>query len=184
LNKTPDADTMAIRNTVAILGLSAFLSAPAICQASEPIVSETIDRKLDFKIASKSEDAQLRERVAKEAFDQVKQDVHARGHAEGDFKAYAIGAIAATIFDVESTFAAKNNCSTCREGNALMRPFIDRGRLPAYAVQGAVTGLLLWQSYHAKQEGYSGWKITPTILMGVHGVGGGVNLQYVFRQKK
>ncbi len=88
--------------------------------------------------------------------------------------------IGTTIFDSESTFAALDKCNnTCKEGNTLMRPFINSGRPATYAVQGTIdTGLIVW-SYKMKKDGNKLWWLLPVVSGAAHTVAGGFNMRFV-----
>ncbi len=87
----------------------------------------------------------------------------------------------ATMLDVESTFAALDNCNhTCKEGNPVMRPLLNSGRPAVYVVEGAVdVGLMAW-SYKMKKDGNKLWWLFPVVVGVTHAVAGGINMRFVF----
>jgi hypothetical protein len=86
--------------------------------------------------------------------------------------------VAATVYDTETTFAGIKNGA--REGNPLMRPFVESGRPATYAVQMAVTGGISYLAYRQKKRGSAGWWFFPVVLTVGHTVAGSLNLRYVF----
>ena len=88
--------------------------------------------------------------------------------------------IEATIFDVESTYAARKNCSECFEANPIMEPFVSKGRPVAYLVQGIVNGVIIYTSYRLKAGGRKSWWLGPVVIGSAHAIAGGFNLRYVF----
>lgn len=88
--------------------------------------------------------------------------------------------VGSTIFDTETTFAALDNCPTCKESNPIMRPFIKSGRPATYAVQGVIdVGIIYW-SYKLKKEHRKIWWVLPVVMGASHVVAGGFNLRFVF----
>lgn len=86
----------------------------------------------------------------------------------------------ATIFDMESTYAGLKNCSDCFETNPILEPFINKGRPAAYLFQGAINGLVIYESYYLKKRGSKFWWLGPVALGSIHAVAGGFNLRFVF----
>lgn len=81
--------------------------------------------------------------------------------------------IGSTILDVESTFYALDKCKTCREGNPIMRPFIEAGRPWSYAFFAVTDAGYVYCSYYFKKhDKYAWWliPITGTVFHTVVGV--------------
>lgn len=90
--------------------------------------------------------------------------------------------VASTIFDVETTFAAIHNGA--HEANPLMKPFVNKGRVPTYAVQLGVDAILLSIAYEIKKSSHRDlqkvWWVLPTVAATGHTVASGLNLRYVW----
>lgn len=88
--------------------------------------------------------------------------------------------ISATIFDIESTYYALDHCPSgyiCREGNPVMRPFVEKGRPAIYLVQGAISSGALAYSYYLKKNKSGAWWIFPPLALAtVHTVAGTHNM--------
>lgn len=94
--------------------------------------------------------------------------------------------VASTVFDVETTFAAiKNPAIRGREGNPIMRPFINAGRPATYAFLGGVDTGLVYISYRMKKSTNPAtrklWWIVPVVSTASHAFAGGFNLRFTFR---
>lgn len=91
--------------------------------------------------------------------------------------------VASTIFDVETTFAAIKK-SGGHEGNPLVRPFIERGRLPTYAVQFGLDAVFLFIAYEIKKSDnpriQRTWWVLPSIAATGHTVADGLNCRYIW----
>lgn len=90
---------------------------------------------------------------------------------DAKFTALMLALQVSTVADIESTYHALGNCPpgyTCREGNPLMRPFIQSGRPAAYAFTTGVNGLVMWHSYRLKKRGSRWWWVGPAIQIGIH----------------
>lgn len=101
------------------------------------------------------------------------------------FWGLAAGLTAATIYDIETTYAGLNRCETCREGNPLMRHVVEAGRPASYGVAMGLNAGLMYYSYRLRKSNNSSgkkrlWWLLPTIAIGAHGVAGSLNLRYVF----
>jgi len=83
---------------------------------------------------------------------------------------------AATIYDVESTFYRLKRCDECVEANALLRPFIDRGRLATYAFSAAVNAAILVIAKRAFDGGDPWWDLFGLTVSVVHAGAGTWNL--------
>lgn len=88
--------------------------------------------------------------------------------------------IDSTIFDMESTYIGLRSCPNCFEANPILEPFIKKGRPAAYLFQGAINGLVLYESYHLKKKGSKIWWLAPIAIGSAHFVAGGFNLRFVF----
>ncbi len=71
--------------------------------------------------------------------------------------------IGSAILDVESTFYSLDRCSNCVEGNPVVAPFVNKGKLTTYAFYGAVTTGVIYGSYILKKRRFKYWW-TPIIL--------------------
>ena len=94
------------------------------------------------------------------------------------------GLTAATIYDIETTYAGLSRCENCREGNSLMRHVVEAGRPASYGVAMGLNAGLMYYSYRLRKSNNSSvkklWWLFPTIVIGAHGVAGSFNLRYVF----
>ena len=81
------------------------------------------------------------------------------------------GSIAATSYDVESTFRVFDRCPGCYEANPFMRPFVDsRGKI--YAVQAGLNTSTAWASWELKKAGKKWWWAPMAANIGMHVVAG------------
>jgi hypothetical protein len=92
--------------------------------------------------------------------------------------------IGATVYDIESTFAALDKCPTnreCREANAVQRPFIARGRYTAYAANAVIDATLLSAAYGMKKSKRFAkvWWMLPLGGIIGHAVGGTLNIRTI-----
>lgn len=102
------------------------------------------------------------------------------------FVVIASSLVAFTVFDVETTFAAlKNPRVSVREGNPVMRPFVNRGRPATYAFLGGVDAGVIYASYRMKKSTNPAirklWWVVPIAMMASHAFAGGANLRFSFR---
>ena len=89
--------------------------------------------------------------------------------------------VGATVFNVESTFAALDKCNhTCEEGNLLMKPLFNLGRPAVYAVDGGVNAGIIYASYHMKKKGFKGWWLPQLAGGAVYAIAGGFNMRFTF----
>ncbi len=91
--------------------------------------------------------------------------------ADAKFLALMMAVQVSTVVDIESTFHTIGQCPpgyTCREGNPLLRPFIQSGRPAVYAFTTGINGLVMWHSYRMKKRGSRWWWVGPAIQIGVH----------------
>ena len=88
--------------------------------------------------------------------------------------------VAATIFDVETTFSAIRNGA--HEANPIMKPFIKRGRGATYGMQMGINAIVIGSSYLMKKDPKWNkvWWVIPSVWATGHGVAGGLNLRYVW----
>ena len=91
--------------------------------------------------------------------------------------------IASSILDAESTFAAKSNpYIRIKEGNPVMRPFINSGRGATYSFFGVVNTATLYLSYRMKKSPNPTlrklWWLPPVAPTFSHGIGVAVNFRY------
>ncbi len=82
----------------------------------------------------------------------------------------------ATVADMETTFRAIRHGA--KEGNPIQRPFVERGRGPAYAFNFGMNALLDWMAYKQKKAGQSNWYFLPATTIGSHTIGAGLNLRF------
>jgi hypothetical protein len=91
----------------------------------------------------------------------------------------------ATVFDLESTYRAINNGA--REGNVLMKPFINHGRPVAYAFSGAVDTGVIFLAYKMKKsqnpDERKMWWLIPVAFTAGHAIAGGFNLRFTINMK-
>lgn len=91
-----------------------------------------------------------------------------------------------TVFDVETTFAATGNPKVyVREGNPVMRPFINAGRPATYAFLGGVNAGIVYISYRMRKSANpivrKLWWVGPIAATASHAIAGGFNLRFTFR---
>jgi len=94
--------------------------------------------------------------------------------------------VASTVFDVETTFAViKNPEINVREGNPVIRPFINAGRPATYAFLGGVDTSIIYFSYRMKKSTNPTirklWWVLPVVATASHGFAGGLNLRFTLR---
>ena len=82
----------------------------------------------------------------------------------------------ATVADVESTFHGLDRCATCREGNPIMRPFVERGRGATYAFTFGLNALTMELARRARNRHERHWYVGPMISTGVHAGGAAWNV--------
>ena len=92
--------------------------------------------------------------------------------------------VASTVFDLETTFAAIKNPQV-REGNPVMRPFVNAGRPATYAFLGGVDAGVVYLSYRMKKSPNPAvrklWWVVPVAMIASHAFAGGANLRFSFR---
>lgn len=97
---------------------------------------------------------------------------HAQDHA---LVALGTGLLASAIFDVETTFAAFDRSGG--EANPIMRPFVNAGRVPTYAMKSVAVAGILWGSHHLRSRGRWWWFVPGTAVavawtvIGFHNLG-------------
>ncbi|TSC91164.1 MAG: hypothetical protein G01um10142_103 [Parcubacteria group bacterium Gr01-1014_2] len=95
--------------------------------------------------------------------------------------------VASMVFDVETSFAGikKHPEINTREGNPVMKLFVNAGRPATYALlSGAEAGLVsisYWMKKSKKPAIRKIWWAVPVVGTTSHAIGGGVNLRFVFR---
>ncbi|MEK7154345.1 MAG: DUF5658 family protein [Patescibacteria group bacterium] len=95
-----------------------------------------------------------------------------------DKKFWAVGAglALATVYDYETTFSTLNN-RNYKEGNPIMKPFVDRGRPAVYAVNGAINAAAMLAAYKLKKNHPKIWWVIPVCLAAGHVFAGTSNLR-------
>ncbi len=109
-----------------------------------------------------------------------------KGGIDTKFVLVAGSLVASTVFDTEITFAAINNPEIrVREGNPVMRPFVNTGRPATYAFLGGVDAGIVYVSYRMKKSTNPAirklWWVVPVAAMSGHAFAGGFNLRFTFR---
>ena len=87
------------------------------------------------------------------------------------FYALMIGLQASTVLDIESSYYVLNNCPrgfTCREGNPVLRPFVNAGRPAVYAFTTGTNALAILSSYKLRKKGSRFWWVPMTVYTGIH----------------
>jgi hypothetical protein len=88
--------------------------------------------------------------------------------------------VAATVFDVETTFHALERCAGCVEGNLFGRGVVDSGRGWTYGVQLALVGGLAYTSWRMRRSTQPGlrraWWLPLALAGALHTVAGVLNL--------
>lgn len=91
---------------------------------------------------------------------------------------------AATIYDVETTFAGLGRCPNCEEKNPIARRFVSAGRVETYAFAFAVDTSFLYLAHRLKTSEYpdnrTRWRRPIRILAALHLSAGTLNLRFVF----
>jgi len=102
---------------------------------------------------------------------------------DAKFVAISTSMVAASIFDMETTFSAIKNPGV-HEGNPIMRPFVNAGRPATYAFIGGMDAGTLWLAYRAKKNPNPAirklWWLAPAIATATHAFAGGANLRFTF----
>lgn len=103
-----------------------------------------------------------------------------------DKKFYTLmfGLQASTMLDIESSYHTLKNCPagfTCREGNPLLRPFVQAGRPAVYAFTTGTNALAVLSSYKLKKNGSRFWWVPMTVYTGIHAYCAVRNFQTVRR---
>lgn len=81
------------------------------------------------------------------------------------------GLQASTVLDVESSYHTLKNCPpgfTCREGNPVLRPFVNAGRPAAYAFTTGTNALAVLSSYKLRKKGSRFWWVPMAVYTGIH----------------
>lgn len=76
--------------------------------------------------------------------------------------------VASTVADVETTFRGLDRCSSCREANPLLRPFVERGRGATYGVSIGLNILTMELARRSKRRGNRGWWVGPALQGSFH----------------
>lgn len=98
--------------------------------------------------------------------------------ADGKFWTMNFLMIGSTVYDSETTYYTLDRCgNNCKEGNPLMRPFVNAGRPWLYAVQGSIDAGVIYTSYQMKKKGHKFWYILPVALTVAHSAAGTHNLR-------
>lgn len=84
--------------------------------------------------------------------------------------ALTAGLMLSSILDAETTFALKKRGGY--EANPLMRPLVNAGRLPTYAVLGAANVGLALLANEAKKRKIGGWWLPLALPTLTHTLGG------------
>jgi hypothetical protein len=83
------------------------------------------------------------------------------------FWTLAGGAQAATVYDIQTTRKALQNCASCIEANPIMRPFV--GSSPAaFSTSMGLTAGSIYASHKLKSKGVKWWWIPLAAQIGVH----------------
>ena len=89
--------------------------------------------------------------------------------------------VGSSAFDVETTFAALKNPHV-REGNPIMKPFVNLGRPATYSFVGGMDAGSIYFSYRMKKSDKPGlrklWWIGPVSASVAHCFVGGLNLRF------
>ncbi len=96
--------------------------------------------------------------------------------------------IASAVYDTETFLHARKHPGIrVYEGNPVLKPFMERGRVPAYLAMAAVTAgeILITHKLHKEFKHGShhkrfgqGWAIFPGVVITTHGVAGTLNLRF------
>ena len=87
---------------------------------------------------------------------------------------------AATVVDMETTFAALDRCGgACREANPILTAPVDRGRLLTYAIQFALNAFVIRMAERSKDKPGSFWKYMPHALIGGHAIAGALTVRFL-----
>ena len=112
----------------------------------------------------------------------IPMPIQAQGVVDKKFLIINAPLIGTSIYDIESTYFALNRCENrCREGNPLMRPFIERGRPWAYAYYLSLDAGVIYYSYYLKKNGHNKlWYVAPLAVAGAHTIAGTWNIKIAF----
>lgn len=87
--------------------------------------------------------------------------------------------LGSVVYDVESSYFALDRCENkCKEGNPLIRPFAEKGRLWVYAYHAPIGAGVMYYSYYLKKNGKKWWFLPPVIITAVHVTAGTWNIKY------
>ena len=86
--------------------------------------------------------------------------------------------VSSQVLDTETTHIGINKYGL-REGNPLMAPFVNRGRLASYSVGLGIDTGILTISYFLKKNNSRFWWIPPVAHTGVHFYAGSKNWKLI-----
>lgn len=87
------------------------------------------------------------------------------------FYTLMLGLQTSTMLDIESSYHTLKNCPTgftCREGNPMLRPFVQLGRPAVYAFTTGTNVLAVMSSYKLRKKGSRFWWVPITAYTGIH----------------
>ncbi|HEY5220766.1 MAG TPA: hypothetical protein VIJ29_01270 [Candidatus Paceibacterota bacterium] len=93
--------------------------------------------------------------------------------ADKQFWAFTAGLGITSFADVRSSF---ENRALGYKVNPIMRPFMNAGTIPAYAMVGGIDGGLTAFSYEAKKRHWKFWRLPIAVGIGAHSFAFGVNI--------
>jgi len=118
------------------------------------------------------------------AFAQESNELAAVATAAGsarEFRVLAAATVAATVFDIESTFYGLGRCPSCGEANPLVAPFIKGGRPAVYGIEGAMTlSSILLANHFRKSQNPSYrrmWRWALLMPISIHVTAGSLNFR-------
>jgi hypothetical protein len=89
------------------------------------------------------------------------------GNKDKLFWSLAVGAQAATVYDVNTTLRTLNRCATCYEANPIMRPFVGN-TVAAYGAGMSLSAASIYGSKRLKEKGSRWWWVPLVGQIGVH----------------
>ena len=153
-------------NTYVLAGVcSAALALPSMAQTRA---------QWDAAIAAEGTRVAMQERGKQKFEESIEQLMtHPR---ELSFAEHAGYLTFATLLDIESTFYVLDRCISCSEKNPVMRPLVERGKLPIYGIQMIANYAILRSTWKMHQEGHPYWNTLARSATKMHTMAGCSNM--------
>jgi len=92
------------------------------------------------------------------------------------FVVLSVATIGTAIYDMETTVAALDRCAGCREGNPLIRNFVQDRRL-AFTIVTGTAATSVYLSHRLRTQGRKYWWLPLVTSIGLHITAGVYNQQ-------